>query len=61
MPQHTLPRPICGHCDGFPTVTITTGQTTPDGQRQTITAHCPACHGTGHTTPAARAHIRIGA
>ncbi|MYX13458.1 hypothetical protein GTY67_08445 [Streptomyces sp. SID8374] len=62
MPQHTLPRPICGHCDGFPTVTITTGTRTPDGQRQTITANCPACHGTGHTAPArARAHTRIGA
>ncbi|MEW5539722.1 hypothetical protein AB1339_18955 [Streptomyces cyaneofuscatus] len=40
---------VGGHCDGFPTVTITTGTRTPDGQRQTITAHCPACHGTGHT------------
>ncbi|MCL6281654.1 hypothetical protein M3398_30795 [Streptomyces albidoflavus] len=61
MPQRTRPRPICGHCDGFPTVTITTGTRTPDGQRKTITAHCPACHGTGHTAPAARAHTRIGA
>ncbi|MFJ9918906.1 hypothetical protein ACIRSF_06405 [Streptomyces rubiginosohelvolus] len=53
-------RPICGHCDGFPTVTITIGQTTLSGQRKTITANCPACHGTGHTAPA-RAHTRIGA
>ncbi|MFD9847243.1 hypothetical protein [Streptomyces parvus] len=61
MPQPTPPRPICGHCDGFPTVTITTGTRTPDGQRKTITANCPACHGTGHTTTPARAHTRIGA
>ncbi|MFD8409521.1 hypothetical protein ACFV1G_33165 [Streptomyces anulatus] len=55
MPQHIRPRAICGHCDGFPTVTITTGTRT--GQRKTTTAHCPACH----TTPSARAHTRIGA
>ncbi|MEU8441949.1 hypothetical protein AB0F05_15815 [Streptomyces microflavus] len=60
MPQHTRPRPICSHCDGFPQVTITTGQTTPDGRRQTITADCPACHGTGHTAPV-RAYARTGA
>ncbi|MEU0830530.1 hypothetical protein [Streptomyces sp. NPDC005969] len=59
MPQHTAPRPICGHCDGFPTVAITTGQTTPTGERHTITADCPACHGTGHTTPVVR-RIRVG-
>ncbi|MFK0183518.1 hypothetical protein ACIQV1_04800 [Streptomyces rubiginosohelvolus] len=59
MPQHTRPRPICGHCDGFPTATITTGTRTPNGQRQTITANCLACHGTGYATAAARA--RIGA
>ncbi|WP_405779885.1 hypothetical protein [Streptomyces sp. NBC_00859] len=60
MPQHTSNLPVCSHCDGFPNVAITTGQTTPDGQRQTITADCPACHGTGHTTPA-RAYARAGA
>lgn len=59
MPQHTRPRPICAHCDGFPQVAITTGQTTPDGQRHTITADCPACHGTGRTIPA-RAYARAG-
>ncbi|MFJ1879728.1 hypothetical protein [Streptomyces sp. NPDC088137] len=61
MPQRTLPRPICGHCDGFPTVAITTGTRTPDGQRRTITADCPACHGTDPTLPSARTHARIGA
>ncbi|MFJ1816632.1 hypothetical protein [Streptomyces sp. NPDC088139] len=60
MPENTLPRTICAHCDGFPTVAITTGQTTPDGHRHTITAHCPACHGTGHILPA-RAYTRVGA
>ncbi|MEV0914649.1 hypothetical protein AB0I93_10335 [Streptomyces sp. NPDC049967] len=59
MPQHTPPRPICTHCDGFPTVAITTGQTTPTGERRTITADCPACLGTGHVTPSA-ASVRVG-
>ncbi|WP_405676837.1 hypothetical protein OG292_19560 [Streptomyces sp. NBC_01511] len=53
MPQHTRPRPICPNCDGFAAVAITTGQRTDDGQRQTLTATCRPCHGTGHRTPAA--------
>lgn len=61
MPESTLPRPICGHCDGFPTVAITTGTRTPDGHRHTVNADCPACHGTGHTLPTTRATARIGA
>ncbi|MFF0077388.1 hypothetical protein [Streptomyces sp. NPDC005494] len=60
MPENPAPRPICAYCDGFPTVAITTGQTTSTGHRQTITADCPACRGTGHTH-LARAHARIGA
>lgn len=60
MPENTRLRPICAHCDGFPQVVITTGQITPDGERRTITADCPVCHGTGHTTPA-RAYTRVGA
>ncbi|WP_250288451.1 hypothetical protein [Streptomyces atroolivaceus] len=59
MPENTRPRPICAHCDGFPQVVITTGQTTPTGRRQTITADCPACHGTGRTLPG-RSHTRVG-
>jgi RNase P subunit RPR2 len=43
----------CHDCDGFPTVAITTGQRTPDGQRQTLTVTCRACQGTG-TRPATR-------
>ncbi|MEU5716608.1 hypothetical protein AB0G71_12595 [Streptomyces sp. NPDC020403] len=58
MPQHTRTRPICAHCDGFPQVAVTTGQTTPTGNRQTITAECPACHGTGRLP--ARAYTRVG-
>ncbi|MFJ8130972.1 hypothetical protein [Streptomyces hydrogenans] len=54
MPQ-TPPARVCSHCDGFPIVHITTG-TTPDGQRRTLAATCPACKGTGtRTTPAALA------
>ncbi|WP_405684903.1 hypothetical protein OG204_10340 [Streptomyces sp. NBC_01387] len=51
MPQHALNLPVCSHCDGFPKVAVTTGQTTPNGQRKTINATCPVCKGTGHTTP----------
>ncbi|MFE1267275.1 hypothetical protein [Streptomyces sp. NPDC058758] len=54
MPQTSAAR-VCSHCDGFPVVHITTG-TTPDGQRRTLAATCPACKGTGtRTTPAALA------
>ncbi|MFI0823156.1 hypothetical protein ACH4Q7_01720 [Streptomyces roseolus] len=54
MPQTPTTR-VCSHCDGFPIVHITTG-TTPDGQRRTLAATCPACKGTGtRTTPAALA------
>ena len=60
MPQRPSNLPVCPHCDGFPTVAVTTGQTTPNGQRETVTATCPACRGTGHTAPA-RAYARTGA
>ncbi|MEY9940269.1 hypothetical protein [Streptacidiphilus sp. MAP5-3] len=39
--------PVCGHCDGFPIVAITTGQQTDSGERVTIRVQCPACQGTG--------------
>ncbi|WP_405713603.1 MULTISPECIES: hypothetical protein [unclassified Streptomyces] len=60
MPEHTLNLPVCAHCDGFPTVAITTGQTNADGHRETVTATCRPCNGTGHTAPA-RAYARTGA
>ena len=58
--QHT-PAPvrtrICPDCDGHPTVAITTGQRNRHGARATTLATCPACHGTGTTTPRARGRL----
>ncbi|MFE5899140.1 hypothetical protein ACFQ67_17305 [Streptomyces sp. NPDC056488] len=57
MSQTNLPPRVCSHCDGFPVVHITTGAHTPDGQRRTLAATCPACKGTGtRTTAAALTH-----
>ena len=51
MPQPTRPAPrICQTCDGFASVTITTGGRTPHGHLRTITVDCRACHGTGNRT-----------
>ncbi|MFF3514652.1 hypothetical protein ACFY2Z_02475 [Streptomyces sp. NPDC001222] len=48
MTHRTTPRPrICGNCDGFASVAITLGGRDARGHLRTITAHCPACHGTG--------------
>ncbi|MFD9078952.1 hypothetical protein [Streptomyces erythrochromogenes] len=44
---HTAPPRICPNCDGFSAVAITLGGRDRAGARRTITAHCPACHGTG--------------
>ncbi|MDI3418570.1 hypothetical protein [Streptomyces luteolus] len=50
MAQHSLARVrICRDCDGFATVTITTGTRNPDGTRATLTASCPTCKGHGTT------------
>ncbi|MFI8404335.1 hypothetical protein ACIGG5_29340 [Streptomyces sp. NPDC085463] len=49
MSQTSLPPRVCRDCDGFPVVHITTGTHTPDGQRRTLAATCPACKGTGTT------------
>lgn len=48
MPDRT-PRAsrICPSCDGFPSVAVTLGGRDRNGHLRTITAHCPACHGTG--------------
>lgn len=60
MPQHAhVTGNICGHCDGFPVVHITTGTRRPDGTRATLPAACPACNGTG-TTPARRTLATVG-
>jgi DnaJ-class molecular chaperone len=56
MPQPTpapANAPVCGHCDGFPVVAVTTGTRHRDGTRRTVRAVCPACHGTGTLRPAA--------
>ncbi|MEU1801792.1 hypothetical protein [Streptomyces sp. NPDC019937] len=48
MPQRTSPAPrSCPNCDGFASAAITTGGRDQCGHLQTITADCPACHGTG--------------
>ncbi|MEU1695927.1 hypothetical protein ABZ590_32130 [Streptomyces hirsutus] len=52
MAQHAPTARICRACDGFPVVAITTGTRHPDGTRTTLRVPCPACRGTGHTTPA---------
>ncbi|MFG2477337.1 hypothetical protein [Streptomyces fagopyri] len=55
------PRPpsrICPNCDGFASAAITLGGRDRNGHLRTITAHCPACHGTG---TAHRSPVREGA
>ncbi|MGJ5827272.1 hypothetical protein [Streptomyces ossamyceticus] len=52
MPSRVPNRPVCRSCDGFPVVSITTGDRHRDGSRATLTVACPACKGTGHTLPA---------
>ncbi|MFE5174085.1 hypothetical protein [Streptomyces sp. NPDC056634] len=47
MPQHTQTTPVCPACDGFASAAITLGGRDRHGHLRTITAHCPACHGTG--------------
>ncbi|NUK13289.1 hypothetical protein HRW18_36165 [Streptomyces lunaelactis] len=46
QPTRTADR-ICPNCDGFPSVAVTLGGRDRSGHLRTITAHCPACHGTG--------------
>ncbi|REE63415.1 hypothetical protein BX257_6060 [Streptomyces sp. 3212.3] len=59
MTDRTTPAPrICPNCVGFASAAITLGGRNARGQLRTITAHCPACHGTG-TAPTRR--NRVGA
>jgi hypothetical protein len=37
---------VCPACDGFATVAVTLGGRDRHGHLRTVTAHCPACHGT---------------
>ncbi|MFJ4579907.1 hypothetical protein [Streptomyces echinatus] len=48
MDHRTPPPPrICPACDGFASVAVTLGGRDHRGHLRTITAHCPACQGTG--------------
>ncbi|MFC9910464.1 hypothetical protein [Streptomyces sp. NPDC127197] len=48
MTAHPTPPPrICPNCDGFASAAITLGGRDRHGHLRTLTAHCPACHGTG--------------
>ncbi|AWZ05145.1 MULTISPECIES: hypothetical protein [unclassified Streptomyces] len=46
MNQNALGQ-LCPNCDGHASVAITLGGRDRTGHLRTITAHCPACHGTG--------------
>ncbi|MBL1110659.1 hypothetical protein JK361_40035 [Streptomyces sp. 5-8] len=51
MAHRTPPPPrICPACDGFASAAITLGGRDSRGCLRTITAHCPACQGTGTAT-----------
>ncbi|KMS69709.1 hypothetical protein ACM01_33970 [Streptomyces viridochromogenes] len=52
MPQRASNTPVCRDCDGFATVSITTGTRHDDGTRFTLTVTCRACNGTGHAKSA---------
>ncbi|MGW7405695.1 hypothetical protein ACWGI9_18480 [Streptomyces sp. NPDC054833] len=41
------PSRVCPACDGFASAAITLGGRDQHGHLRTITAHCPACQGTG--------------
>ncbi|NEA82725.1 hypothetical protein G3I30_27545 [Actinospica acidiphila] len=52
MPQHASNTRVCRDCDGFATAAITTGTRHRDGTLATLRVTCPACKGTGRTSPA---------
>ncbi|MFH8395148.1 hypothetical protein [Streptomyces sp. NPDC018036] len=48
MAHHSSrPPTICPACDGFASVAVTLGGRDARSHLRTITAHCPACQGTG--------------
>ncbi|MFF7601949.1 hypothetical protein [Streptomyces mirabilis] len=52
MAHHSSPTTrICPACDGFASVAVTLGGRDARGWLRTITAHCPACQGTGTARP----------
>ncbi|MFD3617121.1 hypothetical protein ACFWWT_18145 [Streptomyces sp. NPDC058676] len=52
MPVRVSNRPTCRNCNGFSSVSITTGDRHRDGSRVLLRVVCPTCQGTGHTHPA---------
>jgi len=59
MTHRATPSPrICPNCDGHASAAITTGGRDQHGHLRTITAHCPACNGTGTRTTRARETAR---
>ncbi|TXS53510.1 hypothetical protein EAO75_04865 [Streptomyces sp. uw30] len=46
-PATTANAQICRDCDGFASAKVTLGGRDRIGHLRTVTAHCPACHGTG--------------
>ncbi|MEU7007068.1 hypothetical protein [Streptomyces sp. NPDC046332] len=60
MAQHNhAPARICSNCDGHASVAITLGGRNHHGHLRTITAHCPACHGTGTRPTRTRETARV--
>ncbi|GAB3952870.1 hypothetical protein [Streptomyces sparsus] len=57
MTQPTARRRHCPHCDGFPTVHITTGTRHLNHTRETIPVTCPTCQGTGTVPVGVRAAV----
>ncbi|PSM44034.1 hypothetical protein C6Y14_06595 [Streptomyces dioscori] len=48
MPQpNSVPTRPCPDCKGFSVATITTGDRSADGTRETVTVCCSACQGRG--------------
>ncbi|MFD0340383.1 hypothetical protein ACFVH0_17165 [Streptomyces sp. NPDC127117] len=41
------PSRSCPNCDGVASAAVTLGGRDRHGHLRTISAHCPACHGTG--------------
>lgn len=59
MTHRATPQPrICSNCDGHASAAITFGGRDHRGHLRTVTAHCPACNGTG---TARRSTVREGA
>ncbi|MEU5045541.1 hypothetical protein [Streptomyces griseorubiginosus] len=60
MPVRLTNRPVCGNCDGFPVVSITTGARRRDGSRVLLRVVCSVCQGTGHAHHAPAASVPAG-